>query len=568
MEQSTKTLADYLDLVKRRKVYIGVTWLLVTLTAVIVAFNLPKIYRSTATLLIESPVPAKFIESSVSQYGEEQIESIYQRALSTQNILAIIESSGLYDDIKNGFTKHELVEFFRGSTEVELTTSSIAPKAHSEMAEIAFDVSFSHGDPAKAQEIASKLASLFIEQNDKARTQRAIKATDFLTEEADKLNRELQEIDGKIAQYKEEHPFSLPEQVEGNQAAIDRAESELRDTESHIRSTKERIAFLSAELAIAQKDPPLSLDDKTPQNKEVLLAKYLRLSSIYSPNHPSLVRLKREMKALDPTFDGQYSKEDVLNQLAAARRELKFLQETYPGAHPDIAQHKNQIKKLEQQLKKTPAPLQSEYKIQSFRTNPAYLNVEAQYKSSQSELESLMQKRDYLKTKIESLHDILLRAPQIEMVYTDMIRERDNIIKKYNQLKEKGLDAKLAQTLEEQQQGQTLTLIEQPVIPRNPEKAIRRKVAIGGFFMGIIGGLGVAFLVEFMEPGIRGYRAIQGVTGLMPLVVVPYIDSPGEIEEKLDKQRHMRTLIVWAAFAFLSLAGVLIGLGFLGLRQA
>jgi succinoglycan biosynthesis transport protein ExoP len=568
MEPYTKTFSDYLDLVKRRKVYIGVTWLVLTLTALIVAFNLPKIYRSTATLLIEAPVPAKVIDSSISQYGEEQIESIYQRALSTRNILAIIESSGIYDDIKDSFTRHELAEFFRESTDVELRTSAIAPKTQSQMAEIAFDVSFNHNDPVKAQEIASKLAALFIEQNDKARTLRATKATDFLTEEADKLNRELQEIDGKIAKYKEEHPFSLPEQVEGNQAAIDRAESELRDTESHIRATKERIAFLSAELAIAQKDPSLSLDDKTPRNKEALLAQYLRLSSIYSANHPSLVRLKREIKALDPSFDGQSSRESVQKQLLAAKRELEFLQETYAGAHPDIGRRKNQIRKLEQQLKTMPAPLQGESNMHSFRSSPAYLNIEAQYKSSQSELESLTQKREYLKTKIENLHDILLRAPQIEMVYTDMIRERDNIIKKYNQLKEKRLDAKLAQTLEEQQQGQTLTLIEQPAVPRNPEKAIRTKVMFGGLFMGLIGGLGMAFLVEFMEPGLWGGRAIESITGLMPLVVVPYIDSPGELEEKRFKQRRMRTMVVWAACAFLSLAAVLIGIGFLGLRQA
>src|SRR5664280_1246029 len=129
--------------------------------------------------------------------------------------------------------------------------------------------------------------------------------------------------------------------------------------------------------------------------------------------------------------------------------------------------------------------------------------------SSQSELQSLMQKQDYLKAKLEKMHNILLLAPQVEMGYTDLIRERDNAINKYTQLKEKWLDAKLVQTLEEEQRGQTLTIIEQPAVPSHSEKAIRRKVAIGGFFMGVIAGLGVAFFVEFLEPGIRGYRAIS-----------------------------------------------------------
>jgi hypothetical protein len=144
------------------------------------------------------------------------------------------------------------------------------------------------------------------------------------------------------------------------------------------------------------------------------------------------------------------------------------------------------------------------------------------------------------------------------MGYTDLIRERDNAIKKYTQLKEKWLDAKLVQTLEQQQQGQTLTIIEQPVIPAHPEKAIRRKVAIGGFFMGIIAGLGMAFFVEHMESGIRGYRAISEVTGLMPLVVIPYIEAPSELAGRLVKQVQMRKVIVWTGVALILLVAVVI----------
>lgn len=550
MEPYTKTLADYFDLMKRHKYYIIVTWLLVSLISVIVAYHLPKIYRSTATMLIEAPIPTKLFESTASQYADEQIQSIYQRVMTTNNVFSIIDAYDLYSDIKNDYTEYELAELFRDNTDVKLTTSSLTPnKTNSGMAEIAFDISFSDTGPTTAKEIAGELAALFIEQNDRARTQRAIKATDFLMEESNKLNQELQEIDRKIATYKEQNNFILPEQVQGNLAAIDRAEVELRDTDSQIRATKERVIFLAAELARAQQELPV-VNDKASQNSEnslsVLRARYLRFSSIYSPSHPSVVRLKREIKALDPAFDGQPAEADVVKQLAEAGRELKSLEETYAGNHPDIAQHRKQIARLEQQLKSAPSRSQQEQGMASAYTiNPAYLNVEAQYRSSQSELQSLMQKQDYLKAKLEKTQNTLLQAPQLEIGYTNLIRERDNTMKKYTQLKEKLLDAKLVQTMEEQEQGQTLTLIEQPAIPLHPEKAIRRKVAIGGFFIGIIAGLGVAFLVEFLDPGVRGYRAISEVTGLMPLVVVPYIESLSETEQRLVKQTQKRKMIVW-----------------------
>jgi succinoglycan biosynthesis transport protein ExoP len=568
MALNTKTFADYVDLIKRRKYYILLTWLLVSLVSVIVAYNLPKTYKSTATMLIEAAIPTN-LESAASQYSADQLlQSIYQRVMTTDNVLSIIESVSLYEDIKDAYPKYQLADLFKGSTEVKLVTSTLTPKASSGVAEIAFDISFSHSEAITSKEVASKLATLFIEQNDKARTQRAIKATDFLMDESDKLDRELKEIDGKIARYKEQYNFILPEQVEGNLAAIDRMESELKDTDGQIRITKERIVFLAAELARSQQQLPVQIDGKAsqsgPDSLSVLRAKYLQYSSIYSPTHPSVVRLKREIKALDPSFEGQLVEEDVIRQLAEAKRELELLEETYAEDHPEVIKRRKQIDRLEQHLKNRPARSQQESDAVAVThtINPAYLSVETQYKSSQSELQALMQKQDYLKEKIEKMHAAILQAPQVEMAYTDLIRERDNIIKKYTQLKDKWLDAKLVQTLEEQQQGQIFTVIEQPVVPLNPEKAIRRKVAIGGFLGGIVLGLGVALLMEFLDSGIRGYRAVRAFTGLTPLVVIPYIESLSESEERLAQKMRQKKMMMWSGAALVLLAVVFIFLPF------
>lgn len=571
MKQNITTLSDCLDLVKRRKHYIIIIWLLISLISVIVAYSLPKIFRSTATMLIEAPIPTDLFESTASHYAEEQIQSIYQRVMTTDNVLSIIDANGLYNDIRGSYTKYELANLFKKNAEVKLVTSSLTSESNSGMAEIAFNISFNDGEAMKAKEIASKLATQFIEQNDKARTQRATRATGFLMEESDKLNQELQEIDSEIAKYKEQHNFILPEQVQGNLAAIDRAESELKDTDAQIRATKERIIFLAAELARAQQELPSKLDENTPQSRaealRILRAKYLRFSSIYSPSHPSLVRLKREIRALDPTFEEQPVKSDALKQLAEAKSELELLEQKYAGNHPDIEKRRKQINKLQQQLKNLPTESQLEQESGIHAISPAYLGIEAQYKSSQSELQSLMQKQDYLRTKLEKTQNILLQAPQIEMAYTDLIRKRDNIIKKYTQLKEKWLDAKLVQTLEEHQKGQTLTLIEEPVVPAHPEKAIRRVVAIGGSFMGVIVGLGLVFLLEFLDPGVRGYRAISEVAGLTPLVVVPYIESPSEMEDRFAKQNRMRKIIIWAGMVFIILTAVVMLIFFLPAPQ-
>jgi polysaccharide biosynthesis transport protein len=566
MALNIKTFEDCIGLIKRRKYNILIPWVVLSFIAVIVAYNMPKAYRSTATMLFEAPLPTNLFESTASQFAEEQIQSIYQRVTNTENALLLIKTNDLYEDLNENSTDYELASIFKDAIEIKLSTSSLEPKASSGMAEVAFDLSFNNNDPVKAKEVASQLASLFIEQNDKARTQRATKATAFLMEESEKLSHNLKEIDSRIALFKEQNNFSLPEQVQGNLAALDRTENELRDTYSQIRTTKERIAFLSAELARAQEGAVVGLDDKPPHNKEDTLsamkAQYFKLSGVYSPSHPSLLRLKREIKSLDPDFEGrlegQAADEVLLEQLTIAKDELKLLKQTYFEDHPDLAKRQLQIEALERQLKTTSRNSTPNKPISGRFTNPAYINVESQYKASQSELEALIQKQEYLKEKLDKMHTLVTLAPQVEKGYNDLLRERDNTVKKYTELKEKLLDAKLFQTQEEQQKGQTLTIIEKPIIPRHPEKAIRRKVAIGGFFAGLFAGLGFALLLEFLDPSVRGYRAVREITGLMPLIIIPYIENNLELENKLSKQRKDKRIMAWVILTGIILLIVMI----------
>jgi uncharacterized protein involved in exopolysaccharide biosynthesis len=546
-----KTLPDYIYLAKRRKYYILVTWFLVSLVALLIALSMPKIYRSTATMLIEAPLQTKLFESTVSEFADERVQSLFQRVLTTNNVISLIENNQLYDDLKNEYPKQRLVELFKSNTEVNLAVTSIMPKANSGLAEFAFDISFLDSDPDVAQRVASNLAALFIEQNDKARAQRATKAAEFLFEESEKLSKELQVIENKIALFKEQNNFSLPDQSQNTLASIDRLENDLRDTENQIRSTKERITFLEAELVNA---PEPVFDDKAvgkDNSLEALRGQYVKLLSMYSSSHPSVTRLKREIQMLDPSFEGKPEHEDVLKQLTKLKNELKVLEKSYSNDHPEIIKLKTQIDRLQQQLKSVSSKNEAARGIKKHTSNPAYLGLEAQYRSSQTDLQSLYQKQEHLKAKLERTQNVMTLAPQVEKGYNDLIRERDNTKNKYIQVKEKLLDAKLYQTQEQHQQGQTLTIIEEPVVPLQAEKAIRRKVAVGGFFLGLFAGIGLALLVEFLDPKLTGYRAIAEVTGLMPLVVIPYIETTSEDEEKIAKLNSQKKIWTFSLSAIL-----------------
>jgi len=562
MEQNAKAIFDYINIISRRKYYILIVFVAMNIASAIVAYSLPRTFRSTATMLMEALVPKEIIQSTIAEYADEQIRSITQKVMTTDNVLAIIESSHLYGGSDDDTAKYDLADQFKRNTDIALVKSDLIGTNVSGQTDIAFTISFSYEDPNKAREVVDRLTSLFIEQNDRSRTQRAIKTADFLTEESKKLNKEIQVIDDRISDFKKQYKDSLPEQHQGNLSALDRKESELRDIEHQIRLTKEKITFLTVELArIQQLQPPGHVDDKTPLTKaemlKVLQAQYLRLSVRYNPSHPTVLSLKRQMEALGSQFQ-EISPEpdDIRKQLAEAKHDLKSLQaKAYADDHPDVVRSKNQIDALLRQLKQAEAQ-SSRTEAPARFTDPASLGLEAQLKASQGELESLAQIKDALKTEIEALREHVARTPEVEKDYLELARERDHTLNKYNQLKEKLLDAKLVQTLEEEQHGQTLTVIEQPTVPTRPEKAIRRKVIIGGFFLGIAAALGCALLLEFLDPRIRGYRALSETTGLMPLVVIPYIESPSETEKRLMKQSQRRKATIRIGTACLLLVAI------------
>lgn len=566
MEQNTKTISDYIDVIRRRSHYALTVFLGICLVSAIVAYCLPRVYRSTATMLMEAPLQRNLIQSALAEYEEAQIRLITQKVMTTDNALALIQSNKLYGiGALNGSTKYELADRFKHDTEIAMVKSDFGGNSNSGVADRAFTISFNYEEPEKAQQIAAELAHQFVDKNDRLRAQRASRATDFLAGESQKLDREIHDLDARIADYKKQYKDSLPEQLQGNLSTLEIKSNELRYLDQQIRSTRERIVFLGTELARAQVETPANVvNNKAPLSKadeiKLLRAQYLQLSSKYYPTHPDVIRIRHQIEALDPLFQQSASAADIRTELQTATKSLRYLEKKYAPDHPDIIKLQDQIGKLREQLENTNLPSGQESSTMPHTTNPVYLGVEAQYKSSQVELESLLRSKELLNSQSEALQTRIALVPEVEKGYLELVRERDRTLGKFNQLKEKLVDAKLMQTLEEEQHGQTLTIIEQPIVPTHPEKAIRRKIVLGGFFIALAAGIGMAFLVEFMDPGIRGYRALWKTTGLMPLAVIPYIESPAEVESRLLLERRHKQTLVWTILACIGLAVIAISI--------
>jgi uncharacterized protein involved in exopolysaccharide biosynthesis len=100
-------------------------------------------------------------------------------------------------------------------------------------------------------------------------------------------------------------------------------------------------------------------------------------------------------------------------------------------------------------------------------------------------------------------------------------RDYDNARAKYGELKDKQLQARLAQQLESGENAERFTLTSRPFLPTDPESPNRLGIMLLGGLLAFIVGLGSVTVVEYQDKTIRSPRTVADILGAPPLVVIP-----------------------------------------------
>src|SRR5678809_1278542 len=111
-------------------------------------------------------------------------------------------------------------------------------------------------------------------------------------------------MDDKIATFKQKASGALPELMSLNLSLLNQTDRELMDLDQQIRSLEERKTYLEGELAtIKPHTPILSVTGERILDSEERLrslrAEYAGASANLAPDHPDIVKMKQEIKALE-----------------------------------------------------------------------------------------------------------------------------------------------------------------------------------------------------------------------------------------------------------------------------
>lgn len=491
------TFSDYISILKRRWIQLLVMFLVIFGVALAVAVLLPPIYQSTGTILVESQqIPPDLVKATVTSFADERIEVIRQRVMTRDNLNRIIQKYNLFPEKIDTATTSSLIDIMRSSVSVQLLNAELQGGNNSK-AIIAFKVGFEYAKPDIAHKVANELVTLFLDENVKARTERATETTEFLTQEVDRLKAELEGVENKVATFKQQNANALPEHLTMHMGMMQNTDAQIKELDREYKATQEELRYLDVELSSARKS---STDKSTPtqtvqSDLEKAKIELERSLALYKDTHPTVRALKRKIEALE------------------------------------VSQSSNS------QIKENKPDFEADLMV---------VKVQAQIDAAKVRLNSIQDQKRSLESKNAQLQAQVTQSPQVERGLFSLMRDYENAKSKYEEVKSKQINAKIAENLESENKAERFSLLEPPVYPDKPSKPDRKKIIAVGLFGALISALGVIAMFEAMDKRVRGVDAMTALINMRPLVVIPYITTHVEAKRKVKLIKYAIIIVVLA----------------------
>ena len=458
--------SNILPALKRHKAHLVIAIVPLLVVGLAIVLLIPPVYRATGYIMVETQqIPTSLVKSTVTSVAAEQIDVIKQRVMTREKLISIIEKHNRYFafDKADPIQQSRIISAFRDNIGIQITSA----KSGRTVVAIGFSVSFDSDRPDIAAKVSSDLVELFLNENLKARTERASETTEFLRSEANKMRLQLEKIEKELADFKKQNKDSLPEHLNLYMGMREEARKGLTDINENISENENQIKLLKNQLSLS-KDQGSKLNGASELTK--LIDEYNRLSLEYQPNHPDLVLLREKIDALE--------KGSVQN---------------------------------------------SPYQSESERL------IQSQILSLEAKRDRLLEEKRAAVDKLSDLETRIINIPQVERGFTVINRNYNTVLEQYESLQAKAQSAEMAESLEQEQKAERFILLEPPILPTSPYKPDRKKLLVMAIAASFGLPIAIVVLIGFLDKSIRSSKAITRELGSAPLIEIPFIKTDEEI---------------------------------------
>lgn len=308
----------------QRKYYALSVFVAFLIVATIAAFALPTLYRSSATLLIESQeLPRAIADSPGTGQIEQRISKIRERVLSRGDLIGLIEQYDLYPSERRSQPLSTIVDKMRKATSVSALAQDIGQSNPGQSNIIALKMSFDYPDPNKAQDVLQSFVQSFLRMDSDVVEDQAQLTVRFLRDQAQRLQSQIQQFEAEITELKARNGSVL---VSGGAPAM-------LDTGTY-----------SAQIVdLENQNRQLMLQtQKGPARDQQIVAAEAALAAAraqFSDKHPDVVAARERLKALRsavPETDTSGADSTVEEQIRANNQAIGTLRGQRAAAIADV----------------------------------------------------------------------------------------------------------------------------------------------------------------------------------------------------------------------------------------
>lgn len=456
-------LRELITLMWQKKWYIIAMFVLAVVASYFYSDQLPRVYSTSAMVMIreQSSVQDLFGDQFSGLSGGSNQVATYSRLFTTRPVLEkVIQKLDLRNEETGEFISDRSLRnniSVQGDRDTKLIT-----------------VSVDYGDPEMAKEIANTLVDVFIKENEEMNRAHLLSASDFVENQLETTEAQLLMLEEQLLEYKTDQGIVYP--TEQGKATLNQLISlETIRAETYVDLEFSRVKIQELERYLEEQD------------QEVVASKTIS-------NNP-------EMR-------------DLRSRLLSLELELLSLQEIYTNDLTSVTQVKNQIQDIEKRMEETAS------EITSSRTEAA----NPLYRSIQEELIQLYVRtiagETQLKLYDQQIGDVsqqLSNLPQEEMALLRLERENRVAENLYVLLMERQSEIRIQEAM----QVADIVVISPAVAEMNPiSPRVRLNMAIAGV-LGLMVGVGLIFLIEFLDTSIKSKKDLEKLTGLPVIGVIP-----------------------------------------------
>lgn len=161
-----------------------------------------------------------------------------------------------------------------------------------------------------------------------------------------------------------------------------------------------------------------------------------------------------------------------------------------------------------------------------------------------------------IENRTSQITALLTRAPSVERELASLERELAQLNEQFTVISRRKADAEMSQSLEQQRQLARFEVLEPAIAPVYAISRSKRSIAMLGGVASLMMGVGLAFVLELLNPPIRNAAQMERILGVRPVISVPMLGTVSSDVSKKKRNGSKFGLGILAAM-FMGLIGLI-----------